>query len=113
LTGKVFKSKRHDTAVSPQPTFTPAEGLPFDLMSPGGATAMFIVRLPNQPAPKFKKPATIVGPWTVRYDPEPSDVADIGAFDVEVEITLANGKKLTLPTEGYLSWVIGPDLDNA
>lgn len=113
MASKVFKSKRHDTAVSPTATFTPADGLPFDLMSPGGATANFIVRLPKDAAPKFKKPAVITGPWSVRYDPVDTDVADIGLYDVEVEIILANGKKLTLPTEGYLQWQITADLDNA
>lgn len=112
LASKVFKSKRHDTALSPSISFTPAQGLSFDLMSPAGATASLIARLPTQPEIKFKKPAVITGPWSVRYDPDPEDVAEIGSFDVEIEIILASGKKLTLPTEGYLSWVINPDLDN-
>lgn len=112
LPSKVFKSKRHDTAVSPRPTFTPSEALDWDLMEPG-VTVTFIMRLPGATVPKINAPATVVGPWTVRYDPEPEDVDTIGTYDVEVEAVRADGRKLTLPTEGFLNWTIGPDLDNA
>ena len=112
MASKVFKSKRHDTAISPTATFTPPQDLPFDLLTPAGSSVMAIVRLPSAPAVKFKKPAVITGPWTIQYNPDPSDVADIGAFDMEFEVTLPNGKKFTLPTEGFLQWVIQPDLDN-
>lgn len=112
MPSQVFKSKRHDTAVSPQATFTPPVGLGWDL-NEAGIIVTFIARLPDASVPKIKAAAVVVGPWTVRYDPIPTDVDTIGAYDVEVEVRRANGKKLTLPTENWLSWVIGPDLDNA
>lgn len=112
MPSQVFQSKRHDTATSPQPTFTPPAGLDWDLTE-AGLTATFIARLPDSATPKIEAAAAVVGPWTVRYDPVPADVDTIGAYDVEVEIVRANGKKLTLPTVGWLSWVIGPDLNDA
>lgn len=108
----VFKSKRHDTGISPQMTFTPAAEVEWDLEE-AGIAAKFIARLPSSGSPKMNAAATVVGPWTVRYDPTETDVDAIGAYDVEVEITRSNGKKITLPTEGYLSWVIAADLDDA
>lgn len=111
MPSNVFKSKRHDTGISPEPIFTPPTGLAWDL-SETGIAAKFIARLPNASEPKMIGSAEVTGPWSVRYDPTPTDVDTIGAFDVEVEITRANGKKITLPTEGFLSWVIGTDLDD-
>jgi hypothetical protein len=108
----VFKSKRHDTGVSPQITFTPPDGLSWDLTEPG-ITATFIARLPTAGAPKMNAAAVVTGPWSVTYDPTPTDVNTIGTYDVEVQIVRSNGRKLTLPTEGYLSWVISADLDDA
>lgn len=112
MPSQTFHSKRHDTAMSPTATFVPPDGLGFDLMTPAGSTATFIMRLPGSADVKFDKPAVVTGPWSVRYDPEPEDVDEIGAYDVEVEIVFPNNKKLTLPTVGYLHWVIEPDLDN-
>lgn len=112
MPSQVFQSKRHDTAVSPQSTFTPPAGIDWDLQE-AGLTATFIARTPDATEPKIQAAAAVVGPWTVRYDPTATDVDTIGAYDVEVEIVRANGKKLTLPTTGWLSWVIGPDLNNA
>jgi hypothetical protein len=112
MPSNVFKSKRHDTGISPEVTFTPPAGLTWDLTE-AGIAAKFIARLPNAPNPKINGAAVVTGPWTVRYDPVPADVDAIGTYDVEVQITRSNGKKITLPTEGFLSWVIGTDLDNA
>lgn len=112
MPSQVFKSKRHDTGMSPEPMFTPPAGLSWDLEE-AGITATFLARLPDAPAAKISGPAQVIGPWTVRYDPTPEDVDTIGAYDVEVEIVRSNGKKITLPTEGFLSWVIGTDLNNS
>lgn len=108
----MFESKRHDTAVSPPLTFSPPPNLGWDLTEEG-VTATFIARLPESSIPKIEAAAEVTGPWSVRYDPTPTDVDTIGAYDVEVEVVRANGKKLTLPTKGWLSWVIGPDLNNS
>lgn len=113
LPSNVFKSKRHDTAVSPSMTFTPPPSVEFTLLDPPGATAKFIARLPKATEPKINKTAVITGAWSVRFDPAPEDVDTIGAYDCEVEITFANGKKLSLPTEGFLSWVISTDLNDS
>lgn len=111
MPSNVFNSKRHDTGISPEPVFTPPAGVPWDL-NEAGISARFIARLPKANAPKISGSAVVTGPWSVRYDPTPTDVDTIGAYDVEVEITRANGKKVTLPTVGFLSWVIGTDLDD-
>lgn len=110
----VFKSKRHDTASSPPLTFTPPAGLGWDLQE-AGITVTFLARNPQTVggAPKISGTATVTGAWSVRYDPTATDVDTIGTYDVEVEIVRSNGKKLTLPTVGFLSWVIGPDLNNS
>lgn len=113
MPSNVFKSKRHDTAVSPSATFTPPVGVTWSLMDPVGTTVKFIARLPSAASPKINKPAVITGEWSVRFDPTAADVDTIGSYDCEFDVTFANGKKLTFPTEGFLSWVIGPDLDDA
>lgn len=112
MTSPVFTSKRHDTAISPQLTFTPPPDLGWDLTEPG-TVATLIARLPDSPTPKVNAPAIVVGPWTVRYDPIPADVNTIGAYDVEVQVVRPSGKKVTFPTEGYVTWRIVPDLDNS
>lgn len=108
----VFKTKRHDTGVSPVLNLTPPTGTTWDLTE-AGITVRLIARLPTANSPKMNGPAVVTGPWQIRFDPTATDVNTLGAYDVEVEITRANGKKITLPTEGFLSWVIGADLDNA
>jgi hypothetical protein len=109
---EVFESKRHDTGISPELTFTPPAGVTWDLTE-AGLTVKFIARLPDAPTPKINAAAVVTGPWTVRYDPTATDVDTIGAYDVEVQATRSNGKKFTMPTVGFLQWVIHPDLDNA
>lgn len=112
MSSPVFKIKRHDTGVSPVMTFTPPAGTTWDL-SEAGIAVKFIARLPTANAPKINAAAVVTGPWTVRYDPLPVDVNEIGAYDVEVEIVRSNTKKITLPTEGFLSLVVAADLDDA
>lgn len=114
MPSQIFNSKRHDDGISPIIDLTPPVGLvDWDLEEPG-MTVKLIARLPTSGSvPKMDAPAVVVGPWSVRYDPEPTDVDLIGTFDVEVEATRSNGKKITLPTIGYLQWTIGPDLDDA
>lgn len=107
----VFKSKRHDDGISPVLEFTPPAGVTWDLEE-AGIVATFIARLPTASTPKIDAAAVVIGPWSVRYDPTDLDVDTIGAYDVEVEVVRSNGKKITLPTDGYLSWVITADLDN-
>lgn len=108
----VFKSKRHDTGMSLPLTLTAPTGVTWTLEE-AGITVNFIARLPGELAPKVKAAAVVTGPWTVRYDPVALDVDAIGTYDVEVEVIRSNGKKVTFPTEGFLSWVIEADLDNA
>lgn len=107
-----FYSKRNDTGVSPEMTFTPPDGIDWDL-SETGIAVTFIARLAGSPNPKMNGAAVITGPWAIRYDPTPADVNAIGSFDCEAEVRRSNGKKITLPTRGYRSWVIEADLDNA
>lgn len=107
-----FKSKRHDTGMSLPLTFTPPAGVDWNLQE-AGIAVKFIARLPTAGAPKVAGAAVVTGAWSVRYDPTPTDVDTIGAYDVEAEVTRANGRKVTLPTVGYLQWVIGADLDDA
>ena len=108
-----FESKQYDTGTSLLITFTPPVGLTFDLLE-AGMIAKFISRLPNSASPKVESLAVVItGAWQVRYDPVPADVNALGTFDVEVEFTRSNGKKVTMPTHGFLTWLIGPDLNNA
>lgn len=108
----IFYSKRNDTGISPEMTFTPPAGLDWDLSEPGIAVK-FIARLSGSPNAKINGAAVVTGPWAIRYDPTPTDVDAIGSFDCEVEVLRSNGKKITLPTRSYRSWVIEADLDNA
>jgi hypothetical protein len=112
MPSQVFNSKRHDTGYSLAMTFTVPDDVTWNL-SESGISVKFIARLPGSPTPKVNASAVVTGGWAVRYDPAPEDVNTIGAYDVEVEITRSNGKKLTLPTVDYLQWIIQPDLDNA
>lgn len=107
-----FESKQYDTGTSLLITFTPPVGLTFDLLE-AGMTAKFISRLPGSALPKVEAAAIITGAWQVRYDPIPADVNALGTFDVEVEFTRSNAKKVTMPTHGFLTWLIGPDLNNS
>jgi hypothetical protein len=112
----VFRTKRHDTGISPELVLTPPEGVTWDL-SENGLTARLIGRLNTSPTAKINAPVVVTGPWRVRYDPVPADVDTIGIYDVEVEVTRGNGKKVTFPTAdpgeaGSLTWRIGTDLDN-
>jgi hypothetical protein len=114
LPSQTFTSKRHDTAISLPLTFTPPPGLNWNLQS-AGTTVKFIARLPQQgvTTPKIDKAAVVTGEWSVRFDPAAADVNEIGAYDVEVEVIRSDGRKVTLPTVGFLKWTIGPDLNNA
>ncbi len=120
-TSQTFRSVRHDTGSSPIATFTPPEGTEWDLTEPG-IVARLVARLPGAATPKINGLAVVVGPWSVRYDPAPDDVNTIGVYDVQVEVTRADGKKITLPTadpadptetDRRLYWRIVTDLDNS
>lgn len=105
-----FESKQYDTGNSPEMTFTPPTNITWTLQD-AGTTVKFIMRLPFSSAPKIEATAVVTGPWTVRYDPIAADVNALGTYDVEVEVHRSNLKQLTLPTRGYLTWLIGPDLN--
>lgn len=114
---RLFKSKRHDTLSSPALTLTPPTGTTWNLQE-AGVTAKLIARLAGQPTPKINGSCVVTGPWTVRYDPTATDVNTIGLYDVEIEVTRANGKKLTFPTDDpgepeALQWRIGTDLNDS
>lgn len=116
-TSQVFRSTRHDTGVSPELALTPPVGVTWDLTEPG-ITAKVVARLPTDPTPKINATGVVSGPWKVRYDPIPADVDTIGTYDVQVQVTRSNGKKITFPTvdpgePGSLTWRIGTDLDNS
>lgn len=117
MPSKVFRSKRHDTGSRPVVDLDPPAGVSWDLQT-DGVTIKFIARLRDAPAPKMNAAPVVTGPWQVRFDPEPEDVDTIGSYDVEVEVTPADGKKVTFPTDdpgeaNALVWRIGTDLDNA
>ena len=119
-TSQTFHSIRHDTGSSPQATFVPPEGLDWDLTE-AGLTVKLVARLPTANSPKINRAAVVIGAWTVRYDPIPADVNTIGTYDVQIEVTRADGRKITLPTadpadpsdERRLYWRISTDLDDA
>lgn len=113
MSSPIFKSKRHDDGVSPEITVTPPPGLTFTLQEPG-MTVFLIARLPAAPAYKMRGQAVVTGPWTVRYDPSPTDVDTIGTYDVEVSAVRSNGRQITFPTEKEknLKWIIDSDADD-
>lgn len=120
MPSKLFKSKRHDTGSRPVLDLTPPDGVTWDLETVG-VTVKFIARLPGDPTPKMDAAPVVTGPWQVRFDPDPEDVDTIGLYDVEVEATPTDGKKITFPTDdpadaaatGRLFWQINSDLDDA
>jgi hypothetical protein len=112
LASAVFKSKRHDTGISPVLDITPPAGVTWDLEE-SGVTVQFIARLEGDPAPKMIGAAVVTGPWQCRYDPTPTDVDEAATYDVEVEVRRSDNKPVTFPTVGYLKWEIEPDLDDA
>lgn len=117
MASKLFRSKRNDTGSRPVVDITPPVGATWTLQT-ASVSIKFIARLRDAPSPKMNAAPIVTGPWQIRYDPTASDVNTIGEYDVEIEVTPPDGKKVTFPTDdpgdpASLVWRIGTDLDGA
>ncbi len=104
---RTHKIKRGDTARKFIDAFT-IEGDPIDLT---GATVKFILK--NIASGEvFTRNATITdaAEGEVEYQPIAADVATVGRYVAEWEITYTGGKKQTVPEEHYINIEVKADL---
>jgi len=99
--------KRNDTNLKFTDTIL-VNGLAADLTN---STVSFVLR-DQSSGVAVKKTATVVGAMlgTVEYAPVIGDVSKAGTFSQEWEVVWQNGKQLTIPSSGYNTVVIDPDL---
>lgn len=109
-----FLIKSGDELPSLRGTITDDTGAPFNLT--GATVSMVLTKLvtdattgektPGQ-VPLFSKPATVVNAAAgiVQYDWASGDTNDYGDYAAEFEATIS-GKRLTVPTSGYIAVTI-------
>lgn len=107
----LIKMKRNDTR--PQLILTlERNGVPVDLT--GAVSAKFLMKVGNQPT--ISKTAAFATDRTsgkVQIGWSPTDTAQVGEYDVEVEVTWATGPPAaveTFPNEGYQKLKVDADL---
>lgn len=102
--------KQHDRLPSVAVTLTDLADAPADLTS---STVKFVMGVAGG-TPKVTAAATIVAPTlgTVRYDWIAGDTDTPGTYSAEWQVTYANGKAQTFPSDGYNTIAIIADLDN-
>jgi hypothetical protein len=93
-------TKQHDDKITfrDTPTIDNVVVPPGDLV---GCTVKFIMKLQGSTIPEVLQTAVINGDGTFSYNPVPADVANIGKFQQEWEVTYPSGKQLTFPNGGY------------
>ena len=93
-------TKQGDTKItfSHTPTINDVPVLPADL---AGCTLKFILRIADDSLPAIERTATINPDATFSYQPIPADVATIGKYRQEWEVTYPDNKELTFPNNGY------------
>lgn len=102
--------KAGDTAPAVQATLYDAGNVPVNLT---GATVRFIMATKTAPRTvAVDAEAALVAPMAgeVVYEWAAGDTDEPGAYDVEFEVTYADGTVQTFPTEGYLDCTIEDDL---
>lgn len=107
-----FVLKQHDRLPSIQAIFT-SGGQAVDLTTATGV--QFIMR-PLQGGPvKVASPAVIVNAagGVVRYDWLAADTDTAGSYQAEWQVTWADGKPQTFPTQSYHTVDVLADLDGA
>lgn len=95
-----FIIKKGDTRPKFRATLYDESGVVIDLT---GASVTFVMAQPGQTA-KVNAAMTIVNPTggIVEYTWVTADVDTAGAFRAEIQVTLAGGAKLTVPSDRYL-----------
>jgi hypothetical protein len=93
-------TKQHDTKITfkDTPSINGIVVPPADL---AGCTLRFLMKTQDGSAPPVAKPATINVDGTFSYQPIPADVANIGKFQQEWEVTYPSNQILTFPNNGY------------
>lgn len=105
-----WQHKRGDRLPSLQTTLKDENGAAVNLT---GTTVRFKMRAYGQSGtPKVDQPATTVDAvgGIVRYDWALVDVDTSGWFEAEWEVTYADGRKATFPTQGYDLGYLWPDV---
>ena len=106
-----FNIKANDTLPKLRATLTYSDSSTVDLT---GSTVQFVMRSENSVIPTVKSPATIItptAPAVVEYEWVPVDTAAPDSYLGEFEVTFADLKVRTFPTEGYFTIDIVADLD--
>ena len=118
-------SKRHDTKRVLETNIGPAglltDRLAATLADPATVVSCIVKaanadgQTPSSGTPKVNSPAEIVDAPSghLRYSPVTADVDTSGTYLVEWEVVGPDGKPDTYPTDGYDTWLIVDDLDNA
>jgi hypothetical protein len=93
-------TKQHDTKI--QFKDTPSiNGVVVPPANLAGCTLRFLMKTQDGSAPPVAQPAVINADGTFSYDPVSADVANIGKFQQEWELTYPTSKILTFPNNGY------------
>jgi len=101
--------KQNDRLPVLEITIKKTDGTPLDLT---GATAKFFMVDAKTNVTKVSAAATVKNATggVVEYAWAAGDTDTAGDFKAEVEITYADGKKITAPSEGYIEIKIHPEL---
>ena len=101
--------KAGDTAPAVRAVLLDADGAPVNLT---GATVRFIIATKTTPrTAAVDAEATVdTEPGTVIYEWVAGDTAEPGDYDAEFEVTYADGRYQTFPTDGYVAAKIVDDL---
>lgn len=104
-----FVIKRNDQEPALTVEVTDENGAPIDLT---GATAKFFMKDPRSTLKVNGAAATITDAANgkAQYAWAPGDTDTDGEFYGEFEFTLASGRRLTAPSDGYIRIVVRPDL---
>lgn len=103
--------KQNDRLPSLTVTATQADGTAYDLT--GATGAVFHLRNSETGAVKLSSmTATVVNAaqGILRYDWGTNDLDTAGLFDAEFEVTMNTGRKITVPTQGYISVRVVDDI---
>lgn len=109
-----FTIKQHDRLPSIEAQLTEIDGSP---LSAGlaGATVAFIMKPQQGGTVKVNAPAVIEdqAACLVRYDWATGDTDTVGDYNAEWQVTFADGRKRTFPTDTYNTVRVVADLDGA
>ena len=102
-------TKQHDTKITftDSPTINGVPVAPGDL---AGCTLAFLLKDVDNVIPPIKQNAMINSDGSFSYQPIASDVANVGKFQQEWQVTYPTGQLLTFPNNGYNILKILPDL---